>query len=72
VVQLWAKSVGAVRLRALPFFLVQQGFLRVGVSHCGLADVVGGGVRCFVGVNLSTYAIQVFEGALQLLSKRYT
>jgi len=23
VAQLWAKSVGAVRLRALPFFLVQ-------------------------------------------------
>ena len=52
MVQLWAKSVGAVRLRALTFFLVQQGCLRVGVSRCGLAAVVGGGVRCFVGVNL--------------------
>jgi len=52
VAQLWAKSVGAVRLRALPFFLVQQGCLRIGVSRCGLAAVVGGGVRCFVGVNL--------------------
>jgi len=43
-----------VRLRALPFFLVQQGCLRVGVSRCGLAAEVGGGVRCFVGVNLSS------------------
>ena len=41
-------------LRALPFFLVQQGCLRVGVSRCGLAVVVGGGVLCFVGVNLSS------------------
>jgi len=55
VAQLWAKSVGAVRLRAVPFFLVQQGCLRFGVSRCGLAAaVVGGGVRCFVGVNLSS------------------
>ena len=30
VAQLWAKSVGAVRLRALPFSLVQQGCLRFG------------------------------------------
>ena len=52
--QLWAKSVETVRLRALPFFLVQQGCLRVGVSRCKLAAVVGGGVRCFVGVNLSS------------------
>jgi len=36
VAQLWAKSVGAVRLRALPFFLVQQGCLRFGVSRCGV------------------------------------
>jgi len=42
VAQLWAKSVGTVRLRALPFFLVQQGCLRVGVSRCGLAAVVEG------------------------------
>jgi len=55
VAQLWAKSVGAVRLRALPFFLVQQRCRRVGVSRCGLAAaVVGGGVRCSVGVNLSS------------------
>jgi len=55
VAQLWAKSVGAVRLRALLFCLVQQGCLRFGVSRCGLAAaVVGGGVRCFVGVNLSS------------------
>jgi len=40
VAQLWAKSVGAVRLRALPFSLVQQGCFRVGVSRCGLAAVV--------------------------------
>jgi len=43
VAQLWAKSVGAVRLRALPFFLVRQGCLRVGVSRCGPAAVVGRG-----------------------------
>ena len=55
--QLWAKPVGAVRLRALPFFLVQLGCLRVGVSRCGLAAVVGGGVRCFVGVNLPSYPV---------------
>jgi len=54
VAQLRAKSVGAVRLRALPLFLVQQGCYRFGVSRCGLAAVVGGGVRCFVGVNLSS------------------
>ena len=36
-------SVGAVRLRALPLFLVQQGCLRVGVSRCGPAAVVGRG-----------------------------
>jgi len=59
--QLWAKSVGAVRLRALPFFLVQQGCLRFGVSCCGLAAaVVGGGVRCFVGVNLSSSTLLMF------------
>ena len=45
---------GAVRLRALPFFSVQQGCLLVGVSRCGLAAVVAGGVRCFVRVNLSS------------------
>ena len=33
----------AVRIRALPFFLVQQGCLRVGVSRCGPAAVVGRG-----------------------------
>jgi len=43
VAQLWAKSVGAVLLRALPFFSVQQGCLRVGVSRCGPAAVVGRG-----------------------------
>jgi len=43
VAQLWAKSVGAVRLRALPFSLVQQGCLLVGVSRCGPAAVVGRG-----------------------------
>ena len=44
--QLWAKSVGAVRVRALPFSLVQQGCLRFGVlSRCGpAAAVVGLGV----------------------------
>ena len=52
---------GAVRLRALPFFLVQQGCLRVGVSRCGPAAVVGGGVRCFVGVNLSFYRLRNAE-----------
>jgi len=36
------KSVGAVRLRALPFSLVQQGCLRCGVSRCGPAAVVVG------------------------------
>jgi len=46
--------VRAVRLRALPFFLVQHGCLRVGAGRCGLAAVVGGGVRCFVGVNVSS------------------
>jgi len=56
VAQLWANSVGAVRLRALPLFLVQQGCLRFGVSRCGPAAAVwwGGDVRCFVGVNLSS------------------
>jgi len=43
VAQLWAKSVGAVRLQTLPFLLVQQGCLRVGVSRCGPAAVVGRG-----------------------------
>ena len=42
VAQLWAKSVGAVRLRALPFSLVQQGCLRFGVSRCGPAAAVVG------------------------------
>jgi len=42
VAQLWAKSVGAVRLRALPFSLVQQGCLRFGVSCCGPAAAVVG------------------------------
>jgi len=41
--QLWAKSVRAIRLRALPFSLVHQGCFRVGVSRCGLAAVVGRG-----------------------------
>jgi len=40
VAQLWVKSVGAVRLRALPFSLVQQGCLRCGVSRCGPAAAV--------------------------------
>jgi len=63
VAQLCAKSVGAVRLRALPFFLVQQGCLRFGVSRCGLAAaVVGGGVRCFVGVNLSSSFVGKYRG----------
>ena len=42
VAQLWAKSVGAVRLRALPLSLVQQGRLRFGVSRCGPAAAVVG------------------------------
>ena len=56
VAQRWAKSVGAVRLRALPLSLVQQGCLRFGVSRCGPAAALwwGEGVRCFVGVNLSS------------------
>ena len=33
---------------------MQQECLRVGVSRCGPAAVVGRGVRCFVGVNLSS------------------
>jgi len=41
-VQLWVKSVGAVRLRALPFSLVQQGCRRCGVSRCGPAAAVVG------------------------------
>ena len=44
------------------FFLVQQGCLRVGVSRCGLAAVVGGGIRCFVGVNLSPSSSHAIEG----------
>jgi len=42
VAQLWVKSVGAVRLRALPFSLVQQGCRRCGVSRCGPAAAVVG------------------------------
>jgi len=52
----WAKSVWAVRLRALPPFLLQW-CLRVGAGRCGPAAVDGGGGggrRCFVGVHLSS------------------
>jgi len=42
VAQLWVKSVGAVRLRPLPFSLVQQGCRRCGVSRCGPAAAVVG------------------------------
>jgi len=42
VAQLWVKSVGAVRLRALPFSLVQQGGRPCGVSRCGPAAAVVG------------------------------
>jgi len=76
---LWAKSVGAVRLRTLPLSLVQQGCLRFGVSRCGPAAAVVGrgcwGVRCFVvelvGVNLSSslaYSFVQLTDGLQMAS----
>ena len=45
-----SKAADERTTKLIPFFLVQQGCLRVGVSRCGLAAVVGGGVSCFVGI----------------------
>jgi len=46
VAQLCATSVGAVRLRALPFFLLYS-CLRVDASRCGPAALVGRGCWVF-------------------------
>ena len=50
VAQLWAKSVGAVRLRALPFSFGAAG---VSLFRCEPLRAGCGGVRCFVGVGVN-------------------
>jgi len=51
---------------ALPLPPYFSAVFRAGVSRCGpaAAAMVVGGVRCFVGVNLSTYCSGVFLAGL--------